>query len=375
MLVIQDDAYDGALHLDEVILSAITSAESGAAAFAFVTKDGLNAIFASEEFRKFCRQGYHFELYIGIDSITNAGTLSYAKQLSKDLGGRLIIKVYYDESSPNIFHAKTTWFRNSGGDGCVAFVGSGNLTIRGLQSNVEMFSWIEQDKASFAETMKTWNGWLEAAAQAGRIYDIDEPEILERAKANASRRGSWFGKPKPKGSVDASGFPAEGGNLVVSAIPSQRSRGWSQFNMVKDYYTGFFGFAIDESGPQPKPLGSRRILLQAVNEDGSLSLAESRAGVVVGSSNYRVELEAARNVFVEQGKSPVAVFLKTGSRTYLYQVFGTDAAENEALVSFARANNPRLRSNALPKCRVDSRLLQNEMPDLPLFNVKSGSDE
>lgn len=375
MLVIQDDVYAGTLHLDEVILSAITSAECGAAAFAFVTNDGLNAVFGSDEFRNYCKQGHHFELYVGIDSITNAGTLSYAKQLSRELGGRLIIKVYYDESSPNIFHAKTTWFRNPGGDGCVAFVGSGNLTMRGLQRNVEMFSWIEQDKMSFDETMRTWNGWLDAAAKAGRIYDIDEPAILERAQANARRRGAKSGSKKPEAARVKGGVGSADGNLVISTIPSQKTRGWSQFNMAKDFFTGFFGFEIDESGPQPKSSGSRRILLNSVNGDGTLNPTESRAGVVVGSSNYRIELDAARGVHVEQGKFPVAVFLKTGPRSYLYQVFGTDAIENEALAMFARDNNPKLRATSHPKCRIDSRLLQNQMPDLAIFNVKPSFDE
>ena len=84
-LIIQDDVWDGSLHLDEVLLSAIPAAEGGAPAFAFVTKDGLNAVFGSEEFGEFCRAGHHFDLYIGVDSVTNDETLRFAKKLASDL--------------------------------------------------------------------------------------------------------------------------------------------------------------------------------------------------------------------------------------------------------------------------------------------------
>lgn len=377
MLIIQDDVYSGALHLDEVLLSAIPGSEGGAAAFAFVTKSGLNAIFNSKEFGDFCEAGHHFELYIGIDSITNEDTLAFAKELSEKLGGRLIVKVYYDDSTPDIFHAKTTWFQNPDGNGCVAFVGSGNLTMHGLQKNVEMFSWIEQDRDSFKETLRTWHGWLADAKSAGRIYDIDDPKILARAQKNR-----WTQEKFPHNVVTDnipmhSDIAAEPGkSLVVSTIPRQEGRGWSQFAMAKEYYKHFFNFGIDESGENPVPEGSHRVLLRAVNADGTLGPAESRAGNISSKSrNFRIELEAARHVHVATGEFPIAVFLKTGSRTYLYQVFGSDSSWHEALESFALQHNPDLRANQHPKCWIEPGILKSQYPDLPIFNVKNNSDD
>ncbi len=376
MLIIQDDAYSGALHLDEVLLSAIPEAEGGAATFAFVTKDGLNAIFNSEEFRNFCKTGHHFELYVGIDSVTTEDTLAFAKKLSSDLGGRLIVKVYYDDSTPNIFHAKTTWFRNPEGDGCVAFVGSGNLTMRGLQKNVEMFSWIEQDRSAFKETLETWNGWLADAARAGRVHDVDNPKILKRASENKWEQKHslrYFGEDSPSIAEDLS--PEPGKSVMISAIPRQESRGWSQFAMAKEYYQNFFGFGIDETGADPVPAGNRRILLRAVDENGTLHPAESRAGNISSSSrNFRMELGAAKSVFVAVGDNPIAVFLKTGPRTYLYQIFGSNSPWSKDLKAFAKKSNPKLPENQLPKCWIEPDALRAQFPELPILNAKQVFD-
>lgn len=369
MLIVQDDIYKGSLHLDEVLLSAIPTSIGGAAAFAFVTTDGLNAIFNSSEFRNYCKAGHHFDLYIGIDSVTNESTLAFADALSKQYCGRLIVKVYYDNSSPDIFHPKTTWFKNEDGKGCVAFVGSGNLTLRGLRNNVEVFSWIEQNETEFIETQRTWNGWIEAANEAGRIYDVDDPFIVARARENKWVRSSacrTSGKSKKSIGKDSYYDSAE---LVITSIPRQHGRGWSQLAMSKEFYQGFFGFEVDED-PSKELDQRRRVLLQAVDDDGALRPAESRAGNISQQSrNFRIELEGARSIRVEDGDYPIVVFVKTGSRSYIYEVFDSESEWLEPLREFAIANNPELRSGHLPKCQTEVATLKAALPDLPIFNI------
>lgn len=372
-LIIQDDVYDGSLHLDEVLLDAIPHAEKGAAAFAFATADGLSAIFDSDEFTKFCLDGHHFDLFLGIDSITNLKTLARARELSNKHNGLLNVRVYYDSRRRGIFHPKTTWFENPGGDGCVAFVGSGNLTHAGLQQNVEIFSWIEQDATAFATTLSTWNGWIAAASAAGNIHTVDAEIVEEKARENGLVRPQ--AKPTVSTEVGLSTTTAlsvDEGGVIISAMPSQKTRGWGQFVMAKEYYTDYFGFSI---GDDPDKI-DHRILLKPVFENGETGpMVSAKGNISRTSHNYRLELAAARNVKVDAGARPVVVFVKTGERTYLYQVFGSNSKWTNDLLALARQSNDRLRKTENVKCRISVRKLMEAMPDLPLVNAIRRGDE
>lgn len=374
MLVIQDETYSDSLHLDEVLLSLIPSAECGAAAFAFATRDGLNAIFNSVEFKEFCRQGHHFELYIGIDDVTNDRTLEYAKQLSLEHSGRLTVKVYYRDDEQTIFHPKTTWFKSGGSpEGGTVLIGSGNLTLRGLQSNTEMFGWIDQDSEGFTETLRGWNRWIEEATKDGLIYRADDPAVIRRAKANKWRSGERIRIASPESHARLE--PYDDKALMISAIPRQRSRGWTQFAMAKRFYDGYFGFEHEEMDGRTIAKGSRRVLLHAVKEDGTFMPAESRRGNISGASrNFRMEIDGARNVVVDPGKNPMVVFVKTGQRDYVYQVVGTDSPYHEKLIDFARRHNSSLKKNEGPKCWCDVTPLREEMPELAIFRVELSSE-
>lgn len=374
MLVIQDEVFEGSLHLDEVMLSAIPSATKGAGSFAFATQNGINAIFNSNEFHDYCHSGNHFELILGIDSVTNDETLLYAKRLSDSLDGRLIVKVYYDKSSSSIFHPKTTWFENKPefNSGSM-FVGSGNLTLSGLQSNVEMFSWIELNQSCLNETKDTWNKWLHRANEAHHIFDVDDPVVLERANANTTS----FVKDAKTASggtvleVPNEPIAAASHEVIVATIPSQRSRGWSQFAMPREYYTDFFGFSLEDT-PEAKDM---RVLLRAVNADKTLELAESRTGNISRTSqNYRIELEGARGIDIDDGEHPIVVIVKIGPREYLYEIFDSKSSFVVPLRDFAKRTNYGLRSHELPKCLTTVKDLRNSFPDLPILNVKDDGD-
>lgn len=365
-LIIQDDIWEGSLHLDEVLLGAIPDAVSGAAAFAFATRDGLNAIFGSDEFRKFCSDGHHFDLYIGIDSITDDKTLSFAKRLASDLNGMLNVKVYYSLDRSGIFHAKTSWFKNADGNGCLAFVGSGNLTRSGLQENIEMFSWIEQDERAFKETLNTWNGWVDAARHAGRIRDIDDSEVIARASKNR------FSRSAIGGSLDeperASEIVVNDGEdaVLISQVPKQTGRGWGQFSMSKEFYTDYFGF-IDSSEPEPE----RRVLLYSVDENGVFGEMESRAGIISQkSSNYRIEVAGGHDLNERDSGLHMITFIRTRGRSYIYQICDEESPWCKGLKSFA--DKHRAGRKGHPKCLVSLDLFKQEFPDHPLAKVVVG---
>lgn len=372
-LIVQDEVYEGSLHLDEVMLSALSTSSRGAGAFAFATRNGINAIFNSDEFKDYCKSGKHFELLLGIDAVTNDKTLAYVKKLTDALNGRLIARVYYDNSSSSIFHPKTCWFADENpGNGGSMFVGSGNLTLNGLQNNTEMFSWIDMDQKGLRESEKTWNRWLQCAQDNQRIYAIDDPLILERAKENSSssKRTKRYGKAERGEASDD--FTVSGTcRAIVATMPMQQGRE-SQFVMPKAYYTDFFGFSA-KNGTSDKDF---RVLMRAVASDGLMGLAESRAGSISrGSSNYRIELDAARSATVQNGVHPILVAIKTGPRDFLYEVFDVASPYLQLLKDYALRTNRRLRGNELPKCMTNVDELRNSIPNLPIFHAKDDDDD
>ena len=92
-------------------------------------------------------------------------------------------------------------------------------------------------------------------------------------------------------------------------------------------------------------------------------------------NNYRLELATDRNVKVDAGARPVVVFVKTGERTYLYQVFDSNSKWTNDLLALARQSNERLRKTENVKCRISVRKLMEAMPDLPLVNAIRRGDE
>lgn len=380
MLVIQDDVWSGSLHLDEVLLSAIPEAEDGAAAFAFATKDGLNAIFGSEEFLSYCQHGHHFDLYIGIDSVTTPKALEFAKSLSSRLKGKLNVWVYYDESPSSIFHAKTTWLRNQGGDGCIAFVGSGNLTRAGLQKNVEMFSWIEQDKGAFATTLNTWNGWVEAADKAGRLWEVDNETILARASQNIPTRS--VDEPPSSGGFSSETsiidrVPEDSGAVIISQMPKQSGRGWGQFVMTKSFFEDYFGIDLDRKDGQwvvSSTARRHRVLLREVHEDGTIGELESRAGNISrSSSNFRIELAGGHRLEENDDAKIFVVFVKIGAREYLYEINPDSSVWNRQLETFAEENRGALTGK--PKCRVSLSTFAKAFQGYPLLKALEALSE
>ena len=365
-LIIQDDIWEGSLHLDEVLLAAIPDAESGAAAFAFATQDGLNAIFGSEEFRKFCRRGHHFDLYIGIDSITDDRTLQFAKKLASELNGMLNVKVYYNPDNASIFHAKTTWFKSTDGNGCLAFVGSGNLTRSGLQKNIEMFSWIEQDEQAFKETLNTWNGWVSSARQAGRIHDIDDSEIIARAKKNKFSRSSGGSSQGESEQSDNYGASISDNAVLISKMPKQSGRGWGQFVMSKRFYTDYFGFPDTSKGDKRVHGPERRVLLRNVDDRGNVGELESRAGnISKSSSNYRVEIDGGHSFDENDLETHMITFVKIDRREYLYHICDSKSPWCMELSTFADEHKSKDLKGG-PKCLVSLSLFESDFPDHPL---------
>lgn len=378
MLVIQDDCFSNALHLDEIILSSISTAVSGGGAFAFASKEGLSAVFDSDEFRRYYRR-YRFDLVIGVDAVTDIGALEKALELSRTSKGALRVRAYCDQGSRFIFHPKFVWLQDQDVSNCTTIVGSGNLTLSGLQSNVEAFSWSNHDEMSINEVVGTWDRWIGECEAAGRLYDVDDPTIRKLAERNIRQKlkiGSRVEEVYREGdgleevSFSRQGLsPRELGfdemDTFICGIPRQTGRGWSQFNMPKRYFEEYFGFDSDNSESNKR----RRVLLQSVSESGALGEIESRSGVISStSSNFRIELETAKKlVDIPEGKNPYVVFLKVGHRSYRYTVVRPGSLFYENVIDFAQNHDCDHRKGHLYRCIVSSSSLYEAVPSLPLL--------
>lgn len=94
MLYIQDPDYTKSVLLHDAILDIMDKAIYGIATYAFVTNEGLQLLFESENFEKFInKDGSKFILLMGIDEVTNTRTLVKARALT-DKYTNLEIKVF-----------------------------------------------------------------------------------------------------------------------------------------------------------------------------------------------------------------------------------------------------------------------------------------
>ena len=252
-----------------------------------------------------------------------------------------------------------------------------------------MFSWMEQDSENFRQTQATWVSWIYEAQNAGRIFDIDDPYVVSRAEENrlswaerseGSTGGSEYSREEDEPSVVddvIKPYSEEPRTVVVSAMPSQSSRGWGQFVMKREYYVDYFGFPLptDSDAEGDQTPGARRIILQPVNDDGTLGPAESRTGNISRRSrNFRLELDAGHAIQADKDHRPVVVFLMTDNRSYLYQLFESTSAYWQRLIDFAVASDSSGGTRQLPKCWVSAEDLRRAMPDIPILNARAHQD-
>lgn len=371
MLCIQDECFGESLHLDEVLLSSVPTASAGGAAFAFASSDGLNAIFGSNEFREYYKYN-KFTLVVGMDAVTNENSLARATELVKQSRGSLDVRVYLTDNPRSIFHPKFAWFKDQREGGSVSLVGSGNLTLQGLQTNVEAFSWESLSEQQIRQTMRTWENWLRAAESEGRLFEITDDKVLKRAERNSRRRriqpdNNARGREKEQKTHSPHAL-----DVLISGIPKQTGRGWSQFNMKKEYFETYFGFDSEDTS---KNIG-RRILLQQVLGDGTVQPAESRPGVISStSSNYRIELDGARDIPENLSGMPLVCFAKGGERYFRYQILLPEDALYAKTLRFADGQSASRPKNQLPKCLVGGDAVREALPELPLLAPADATEE
>ncbi len=286
------------------------SASKGGAAFAFATATGVNLLLAEPVFREFL-EASSFTAIIGLDAITDVNAID-ALQNAQEAFPNFFPRLFLHATPGTLFHPKTVWFRLP--DGGVTITGSGNLTASGLRQNWEALCVEKLGQAEIDTIEAIWSGWL--AAHDSALVGLDDPQAIERAKANRTQRArirKVLELPEAEGEVAEEivdeivqdEFPS---SVLLAEVPKSGNR-WNQVNFDVQTYQQYFGVTLGS----PKT-----VQFHQVHNDGSLAAAEVRHAVAVKSRNYRFEVGAAHGMTYPANGNPIVVFEKLTDTTFKY---------------------------------------------------------
>lgn len=356
-LYIQDPTDQEAPFLHERILEACEGATRGAGAFAFVTSEGVDLLLRDDIFRRFAARRT-FDLIVGVDEVTNVRALTALQETSRELPG-LTARVFYHDLPQAIFHPKVCWFRHRSRG--FIFVGSGNLTARGLRGNWEAFA-VDEIEANAADALEAqWARWVEI--HATHLRPLDDEHVLARAALNVRRRRPGGRPPAPEEEErEVAEEPPVGPTLVhrvlVAEIPRASDR-WNQANFDLNSFRTFFG---------AQPGRVQRIVLQHVDASGAPGPLETRPSVSVRSRNFRFELEAAAGLSYPRLGRPIAVFVEIGPRTFRYRLLMPSDPQHRIMNAFLDTISTG-RSDRMRRVITTTDVVRQTWPDSSLWRL------
>jgi hypothetical protein len=317
----------------------------------------VDLLLKDEVFQRFSARGT-FDLIVGVDEVTNVRALKALQETSHDLPG-LRVKVFYHDLRQALFHPKFCWFRHTTKAFLVA--GSGNLTAKGLRGNWEAFAIAELDGNAADDLEAQWARWVEV--HAPRLRPLDDENVLARAALNVRRRRALGAATPPdeeerEGTENARQGPTESRQVLVAEIPRASNR-WNQANFDLNSFRNFFG---------AQPGVVQRVVLQHVDELGSLCSLESRPSVSVKSRNFRFELEAAAGLSYPRAGRPIAVFVKIARRTFRYRLLMPGDPQHRIMNVFLDAMSTG-RSDRMRRVMTTTDVVRQAWPDSPLWRI------
>ena len=356
--------------LHESILELFKGAEVGGGAFAFASKDGVELLLGSNEFKEFIEKG-NFFLIIGIDEITNNNALS-ALLYYQEIYPNLTIKAFYHQNKGRLFHPKFLWVKTGELKGSI-ITGSGNLTTRGLRDNWEAYYTATVENNDFKQIFDFWKSWIDG--HINFLLNLTEEVVISRVGKNIFKRTKNKSTSSKEGNEVIPKIVTPSGDNVIrnnGALLLEWPKGrtgvnaYSQVNFGKELFESYFNIKIDEKLEEH--------FFQNVNEDGTLGITEVRPPVIkLVSTNFNFELDAPKGRGREEGQ-PIGVFVKIGVRTYRYSfIMPKDNFYNEfkeLLENNAEAIGNRKRRfitnedtifNAIPDCDFLYSLVGDEV--------------
>lgn len=313
---LQDPTCPSTVYLFEAIISAVRNAAEWRGMFAFASRGGVDALLADPEVVQFLGHG-SMSLLVGIDAITNRGTLERLRELEATYQ-RMMVRVFWNRTA-GLFHPKISHFTYADGRRSV-IVGSGNLTPGGLRQNFEAFSVVRagpRERLSLA----SWDQFLRD--HAADIRAIDDA-ALERAALNVVRaRARVREEPEPDAGPVPVAAPVEPGGaeetapvtttdvdrILVSSVPRAGGR-WHQVHFNKEVIEQFF---------RVQPNSTQRVYLRECRLDGTFGDLEVRPCVLSERNlNHKIELGSHHGAAYPADGKPIAVFRELQARSFAY---------------------------------------------------------
>jgi hypothetical protein len=347
MLRFQDPDDPSAPTLLEELIAASVGAESGGAIFSYARANGSDLLLRDPEFQAFLRRG-RFDLVVGVDGVTDVAALDRLLAIARESRG-LTVKVFLHARSGTTFHPKFCWFRKSSGG--IAIVGSGNLTLGGLTTNWEGFVSLPLNVSAARSLENQWRTWK--ILHAEQLRDLEDPAVRTRAARNISVRPDR----NIRDDVPTPRRPASESPALVVELPRASNR-WNQANIDQNSFVNFF------HADDPR----RRLQLWHVSSGGSVATEpEVRPGVAVRSRNFRIELHAAAGLPYPRSGRPIAAFVATGPRDFLYMLLmpGTPHYAEAADVVARHSRSPR---NQMRRVALPVETLRREWPASPFWS-------
>jgi len=263
--------------------------------FYAVTNSGWREIRNSVKEWRRLGKGRSVVAFIGTDdAITDP--LALENMLGDDVDVRLM------EEYQGIFHPKVVWLE--GAEGNVVWVGSNNLTKRGLLLNVEFAVVVRS--ADIPTELKKWADAVESGSS------ILTPELLlsykqerknfeaKRARANVTSF-TWSKRSKPTSPAMSN---TEAGDLIVEVMPKETGMEGTQIQLPKKAAERFFELTR---------LGARRTIV--LNPKGT---PEMRRLTMTMFENYTVRLSVSDLEY--RDRPCVIVFRKVGSVRVQFEI-------------------------------------------------------
>lgn len=311
-LHIQDPTSEETVYLFEAVLDASREASSWQGIFAFASRSGAESLIGDPQIQEFLQKS-KMSLLVGLDAFTTRQTLERLRELEK--GYQLLdVRVFWNPTGA-LFHPKMARFEYPDGAQSI-IVGSGNLTLGGLQQNFEAYS-IIRTAANESLDLSSWHRF--ESEHASQFRAIDE-EVLERAAQN------WVSVPRRQGSslrpgaqslaevghhIDSIAPVGRTGRFLVAQVPQAGNR-WHQIHFNREVIQQFF---------RVRPNTMQRVYLVECDQGGSFGEQEVRPCVYSDvNKNHKIEVASHRGQpYPEQG-SPIAIYRELQVRSFAYML-------------------------------------------------------
>ena len=358
-LCLQDPQYINSKLLHEELLQKISISKNGIGIYAFASEAGIQLLLYDKVFSEFINKN-RYTLIVGMDAITNVKAINKLIEAKKLYGDNLEVYAFLHNTRNSTFHPKYSLFEadNTGS----LIIGSGNLTENGLRRNREAFFVTDLDSSDLYEVQREIKGWL--AANKENIRQIDDELVRKKAEENERMRNIQKGAAKQFGIIESNTTDevleesivesddapkVENDNIeddntlwrihkeskiLIAEIPRSGNR-WKQANFDRNTFENYFGATCGISGIY-------RILLRYINHSGVLGNIESRPGVSVSSQNYRFELDAAGGLAYPTNGSPIAIFAKVDTRTFIYELYMPNDDYYNNILNILDTTQPRV---------------------------------